>query len=104
MKSVHWLGSSLKDLRGLPASAKAEAGTDIHCLQMGEDPRDWKPMPQVGAGVREIRNRTRDGAFRVFYAVDGAHDVYVLHVFQKKTERTAALDIEKGRARYKLVP
>jgi phage-related protein len=61
-------------------------------------------MPQVGAGVREIRNRTPEGAFRVFYVVESAHDVYILHVFQKKTERTQARDIEKGRARYKLIP
>jgi phage-related protein len=104
MKGVHWLGSSRKDLRNLPASARKEAGTDIHWPQVGADPRDWKPMPQVGAGAREIRNRTPDGAFRIFYVVESAHDVYVLHVFQKKTERTSAQDIEKGRARYKLIP
>lgn len=104
MKKVHWLGSSLKDLRGFPASARKEAGRDIHWLQVGADPLDWKPMPQVGAGVREIRNRTPDGAFRILYVVESAHDIYVLHVFQKKTERTLARDIEKGRARYKLMP
>jgi phage-related protein len=43
-------------------------------------------------------------AFRVFYVVENATDVYVLHAFQKKTQRTSALDLEKGRARYKLIP
>ena len=61
-------------------------------------------MPDVGAGVREIRNRTKDGAFRVFYVVESATDIYVLHAFQKKTQRTSPKDIEKGKARYKLIP
>ena len=61
-------------------------------------------MPEVGRGVREIRNRTKDGAFRVFYVVESATDVYVLHAFQKKSQRTSALDLEQGKACYKLIP
>ena len=53
---------------------------------------------------REIRIRTSDGAFRVFYVVESATDVYVLHAFQKKTQKTASKEIEKGKARYKLIP
>jgi phage-related protein len=104
VKTLHWIGTSLDDLRGFPVAARAEAGTDLRLVQQGVDPRDWKPMPEVGRGVREIRNRTRDGTFRVFYVVENATDVYVLHAFQKKTQRTSALDLEKGRARYKLIP
>lgn len=70
MKALHWIGTSLDDLRGFPANARAEAGTDLRLVQQGVDPRSWKPMPEVGRGVREIRNRTRDGAFRVFYVVE----------------------------------
>lgn len=61
-------------------------------------------MSDIGAGVREIRNRTADGAFRVFYVVENATDVYVLHAFQKKSQKTPAKDIEKGKTRYKLIP
>jgi phage-related protein len=104
MKALHWIGSSLADLRRFPVSARVEAGTDLRLVQQGVDPRDWKPMPDVGAGVREVRIRTQDGAFRVFYVVESATDVYVLHAFQKKTQRTSAQDIAKGKARYKLIP
>lgn len=104
MKELHWIGTSLDELRGFPVSARIEAGTDLRLVQQGTDPRDWKPMPDVGAGVREIRIRAKDGAFRVFYVVENATDVYVLHAFQKKTQKTAPKDIEKGRARYKLIP
>ena len=104
MKELFWVGASLDDLKAFPASARTEAGTDLRLVQRGVDPRDWKPMPTVGAGVREIRNRTKDGAFRVFYVVESATAVYVLHAFHKKTQQTSAQDIEKGRARYKLIP
>lgn len=98
------MGTSLADLRAFPATAKQEAGTDLRLVQHGVDPRDWKPMPSVGAGVREIRNRTADGAFRVLYVVENATDVYVLHAFQKKTQGTPKKDLSKARSRYKLIP
>jgi phage-related protein len=104
MKNLHWVGSSLDDLRAFPVDARVQAGTDLRLVQQGAEPRDWKPMPEVGRGVREIRSRTRDGAFRVFYVVESGTDVYVLHAFQKKTQRTAKLDLEMGRARFKLIP
>lgn len=104
MKELHWIGTSLDDLRRFPTDARVEAGTDLRLIQQGVDPRDWKSMPDVGAGVREIRVRTRDGAFRVFYVVESATDVYVLHAFQKKTRKTPVKDIEKGKARYRLIP
>ena len=103
MKELHWIGTSLDDLRGFPTDARAEAGTDLRLVQQGVDPRDWKPMPEVGAGTREIRVRTKDGAFRVFYVVENATDVYALHAFQKKTQKTRKEDIELAARRYRLV-
>lgn len=104
MKRLHWIGASLEDLRAFPETARVEAGTDLRRVQQGVDPRDWKPMPGVGRGVREIRHRTNEGAFRVFYVVENATDVYVLHAFQKKTQRTSKQDLQIGQARYKLIP
>jgi phage-related protein len=104
MKNLHWIGTSLDDLRAFPAGARSEAGTDLRFIQQGVEPRNWKPIPDIGAGAREIRVRTPDGAFRVFYVVESATDVYVLHAFQKKTQRTSSKDIDKGKARYKLIP
>ena len=77
---------------------------DLRLVQRGEEPRDWKPMPSVGKGVREIRVRTRDGAYRVFYAVEDARSVYVLHAFQKKTQKTSKADIDTGKRRYASIP
>jgi phage-related protein len=59
-------------------------------------------MPSVGAGVSEIRVRV-GGAFRLFYVAKFSEAIYVLHVFQKKSQQTALLDLQLGRARYQAV-
>ena len=65
---------------------------------------DFKPMRSVGAGVFEIRVRTGSAgggrAHRVFYVARFAEAVYVLHAFEKKSQKTARKDIETGRRRY----
>ena len=58
-------------------------------------------MTDVGPGVREIRIREKDGAFRVIYVATFAAAVYVLHCFQKKTQKTGMRDIELAKRRYK---
>lgn len=54
-------------------------------VQQGREPDDWKPMPSIGTGVREIRIREASGAFRVIYVAKFEAAIFVLHCFQKKT-------------------
>lgn len=54
-------------------------------------------MTNIGGGVKEIRIRDEAGAFRVIYLAKLADAVYVLHCFQKKTERTSERDIRLAR-------
>jgi phage-related protein len=64
-------------------------------VQRGLDPEDWKPMSEtIGSGVREVRIRDADGAYRIIYVAKFADSVYVLHFFQKKTEKTSKSDID----------
>lgn len=93
-----WVGSTLADLRALPAEVRRELGYDLRLVQRGLAARDGKAMSTVGAGVAEIRVRV-GGAFRVFYVAKFPEAVYVLHVFQKKSQQTARLDLDLGRAR-----
>ena len=97
-KELHWVGSSLDDLRDFPDDARREAGHQLHLVQLGLDPGDWRSMTSVGAGVYEIRIHTTV-EHRVFYVVKFADAVYVLHAFAKKTRRTAKSDIQLGRQR-----
>jgi phage-related protein len=98
-KPIQWLGSSLEDLSNFPESARRKAGFQLRAVQSGEDPSDFKPMSVVGAGVQEIRIRAED-AYRIFYIARFEEAVYVLHAFQKKTQKTSKLDIEIGQKRY----
>jgi phage-related protein len=99
-KSVEFLGSALNDLRDFPLSARREAGYQIDKLQHGEEPDDWKPIKTVGAGVQEIRIQDEAGAFRIIYIAKLKDAIYVLHCFQKKTQRTSAQDIALASKRY----
>jgi phage-related protein len=101
LKPVEFRGSSLDDLRGFPLAARREAGHQIDQVQRGLQPDDWKPMPSVGQGVREIRIRDAAGAFRVIYLAKFADAIYVLHCFQKKTQKTSKNDIELAANRHR---
>lgn len=103
MKGISWLGRSRDDVRAFPANARREAGFQLDKVQHGEDPDDWKPMPTVGPGVREIRIRDAAGAFRVIYVATHADAIYVLHAFSKKTMATSPHDLRLARQRYQWV-
>ena len=100
-KPIEFRGSALSDLRAFPEAARRAAGFQLDRLQCGFEPGDWKPMTTVGAGVREIRIAESSGAFRVMYVAKFASAVYVLHCFQKKTQRTRASDIDVATRRYR---
>lgn len=59
-------------------------------------------MSTIGAGVTEIRIHT-GREFRIMYVAKFEDAVYVLHAFEKKTQRTAQADIELTKARLKEV-
>lgn len=101
MKPISFRGNSLDDLRQFPLDARREAGYQIDRVQNGLEPSDWKPMNSVGQGVKEIRIRDADGAFRVIYLAKLADAVHVLHCFQKKSEKTTEADIELARERFR---
>lgn len=77
-------------------------GFELYAVQLGLEPSDWKPMPIVGSGVREIRIHIL-GEWRVIYVAKLHEVIYVLHSFQKKTRKTGNRDIELARQRYKQI-
>jgi phage-related protein len=91
----------LEDLRAFPLTARREAGHQLDQVQNGREPDDWKPMNMVGQSVKEIRIRDEAGAFRVLYVTKFADAIYVLHCFQKKTEKTSKADVELAAKRYR---
>ena len=93
-----WLGTSRDDLRGFPTDARQVAGFQLWRVQRGLEPTDWKPMPAVGLGVREVRVRT-GLEHRVLYLAKFDEAVYVLHAFQKRSQQTPKRDLELARQR-----
>jgi len=92
MKSVVWKGSS-----------NGRRWSQIVRVQCSLDPINWKPMPTIGVGVKEIRIREASGAFRVIYLATRPEAVYVLHCFRKKTQKTSPQDLQLARDRLKSV-
>lgn len=99
MKKAEFRGSSLDDLRAFPEDAKREAGYQIDRVQNGLEPDDFKPMTTVGRSVYEVRVRDQSGAFRVIYIFKFESCVYVLHCFQKKTQKTSRKDLDLAKNR-----
>lgn len=100
-KPLLFRASSLDDLRAFPAVARQTAGFELNHVEEGREPADWKPMPTIGAGAIELRIWDDAGTFRVIYVAKFESAIYVLHCFQKKTQRTSKADIELAAARYK---
>ena len=100
MKTLKFLGDSLKCLRHFPEDARNDAGYQMDKVQRGEPPVDFKPMPSIGKGVEELRVWDDSGTYRVVYAARPDDAVYVLHAFQNKTQATSKRDVELARKRY----
>lgn len=58
-------------------------------------------MASIGVGVREIRIREASGAFRVIYVAKFEAAIFVLHCFQKKTQKTSREDVALATQRLK---
>lgn len=102
MKTLQFIGSSLDALRDFPDEARRAAGFELHAIQNGLMPSDFKPLLTVGAGAYEIRLHVL-GEWRIVYVAKFDEAIYVLHAFQKKTQRTSQHDIKLAAKRYQQI-
>lgn len=103
MKEIRFLGSSLEDLRSFPTSVRSRAGHELYLIQAGDEPSDFKTMPSIGPGACEIRIHDEAGAFRVVYVAKFGSYIYVLHVFQRKSQRTSQQALRIAQDRYRSI-
>ena len=96
MKALNFIGTSLDDLRIFPDEARRAAGFELYAIQCGLEPNDWRPMPTIGLGVKEIRLHVL-GEWRIIFVAKFKDTVYVLHSFQKKGRKTSPKDIDLAR-------
>ena len=101
MLTLRFIDGAYSDYMAFPRSVLKIAGQELMAVQFGDEPSDWKPMPSIGKGVREIRIWAEDGTFRVIYVVKAKTAVFVLHAFAKKSQSTLKRDIDLARKRLK---
>ena len=97
-KALVWVGTSLADVRQFPPEVRRNVGFQLWRIQLGLEPNDWKPMPSIGVGVREVRVHA-ENEHRVFYVSRLEDAIYVLHAFEKRTRKTARRDLALARSR-----
>lgn len=103
-REIIFYGDSQEVLREFPDDAKGNLGYQIHLVQLGKTPLNWKPVPGLGkgiSGVKELRERTPDGFFRVVYVANINDKVVILHAFKKQSNSIEKNDINVIKQRYK---
>ncbi|WP_031336947.1 type II toxin-antitoxin system RelE/ParE family toxin [Rhodopseudomonas sp. B29] len=97
-RTVHFVGTSRKDLRSLPKGARAVFGYALLLAESGMRHPDAKPLKGFGgAGVLEVVEDLDGDTYRAVYTVKFGDIVYVLHAFKKKSKvgsKTPPRDIE----------
>ncbi len=103
-KPIHFIASSLKDLKALPDPVQDNFGKWLLDAQYGDTPAVARPLRGFrGSGVLELTEDYDTNTYRAAYTVKFTGVVYVLHVFQKKSKigiATPQQDIELLRRRY----
>jgi phage-related protein len=86
-------------LRDFPKPIKKELGEDIQRMQLGEKPRDSRPMKSIGQGVFELKQVDDKGWYRVIYLSKIANRIFMLHSFIKKSSKTSQRDLNTAKNR-----
>ena len=101
-KPLVWLYSEIKT-PPFSKTARLEAGFLLRKLQLGETlsmPHS-RPMPTIGARCRELRINDKNLIWRIIYRID-SDAIIILHLFEKKTNKTPKQVIELCKKRLKL--
>jgi phage-related protein len=86
-RPVSWIGAALKEFETFPKDVQSIALTALTIAADGGKADIAKPMRGIGSGVFEIALRYRRDAFRVVYALQLSDEIWVIHVFQKKSKQ-----------------
>jgi len=102
IKSVIWISSTLEQLKKFPSAVKNEIGFALHRAQEGKKHHNAKPLKGFN-GVFEITSSYRTNTYRAVYAIKLGDNLYVLHIFKKKSKsgiKTPKRDIEMIKKRF----
>lgn len=86
LKPIVWIGTTIADLRSFPKNVKDCIGYALYEAQKGIKPFKAKPMKGL-SGVIEIKTDYLADTYRTVYTVKLGEQLYVLHVFKKKSKK-----------------
>jgi phage-related protein len=99
---ISWEGDSLQVLRGFPERPRGNLGHYLRFVQQGVQPPDANPVAGL-EGVFELRDQDERAWYRVLYLKKIKGTIYVLHCFEKRSNRIENKDIHTAEARMKRV-
>lgn len=102
-KAVIWHPAAKNEISSYPDEVRIKIGFHLYSLQVGENLHMpvSRPMSSVESGVFELRAKSEDEIYRVFYILKLSDGIYVLHAFKKKTEKTPIDEIRLAKKRLK---
>ena len=91
MRPIVYLGSSMKDLKKLPADVRDVFKQGLYDASLGDRPVGSKVLKGFhGRSVVELIEDHNGDTYRAVYTVKFRERVYVLHVFKKKSTKGIA--------------
>jgi phage-related protein len=85
-RPIAWIKAARRDFEDFPQEAKDDLLDALTVIADGGKPAIAKPLTGLGSGVMELALRHRGDAYRVVYALQVAHEIWVIHAFQKKSK------------------
>jgi phage-related protein len=101
MKEIAFLANTLDVIRTFSMPVRTDIGYQLRLVQQGKSPTNWKPIKTIGKGVNEIRTQVSGDIYRTIYITKLEDTIYVLHAFQKKSQKMPKKDIELAKKRLK---
>lgn len=84
-RPISWISSARKVFTGFPGRAQEIILSALTIAAEGGKADIAKPMKGLGSGIFEVALSYGGNAFRVVYAVQIGDEIWVIHVFQKKS-------------------
>jgi phage-related protein len=103
MKKVVWEGDSKEVIQTFPKGVKEDLGAALWTLQIGEIPPCSRPMTSISSGVFELKAKDASGQYRSIYTTKIGNNIFVLHCFVKKSQKTTMHDLGIATQRLKAV-
>jgi len=84
-RPVSWIKAALKEFETFPQGARSRCLVALTLAAEDTKADVAKPLHGMGSGVFEIALPFKGDAFRVVYTVQFPDEIWVVHVFQKKS-------------------